>query len=87
MEINFRQLLHMLTFMWTNAPAPRKYLLLPLALAAGLSRDWVMVIVNKAAAAPLDQALGYWLPMLRLSWQCWHRHTSIMWLLPRSLTT
>ena len=35
-------------------------MLLPLALAAGLSRDWVMIIVNRAAAASIDEALDYW---------------------------
>ncbi len=33
-----------------------------LALIAGLSRDWIMLIVNKAAAAPVDQTISYWLP-------------------------
>ena len=42
-------------------------MLLPLAIIAGLSRDWVMVIVNKSAAAPLDVALNYWMPLFFLT--------------------
>ena len=30
---------------------------------AGLSRDWVMMVVNKAAASPVDQTISYWLPL------------------------
>jgi putative pyoverdin transport system ATP-binding/permease protein len=53
----------MLAFLWAYAPRKYKFALLPLALLAGLSRNWVMQIVNKAAAAPIDVTLGYWLPL------------------------
>lgn len=63
MEINFKQLLSMLGFLWSQSPRVARWILLPLALLAGLSRNWVMVIVNKAAAAPLDETLQVWLPL------------------------
>jgi putative pyoverdin transport system ATP-binding/permease protein len=53
----------MLRFMWANAPSPLKYFMLVLALIAGFTRDMVMMILNKAAAAPLDQAISIWLPV------------------------
>jgi putative pyoverdin transport system ATP-binding/permease protein len=53
----------MLGFLWAQAPRTSRLVLLPLALLAGLSRNWVMLIVNKAAAAPLDETLGTWLPL------------------------
>lgn len=63
MEINLRQLLAMLRFLWANGPTRLKLALLPLALAAGFSRDYVMIVVNKSAAAPLDEAMSLWLPL------------------------
>jgi putative pyoverdin transport system ATP-binding/permease protein len=62
-EINFKQLLSMLGFLWSQSPRVARWILLPLALLAGLSRNWVMVIVNKAAAAPIDETLQVWLPL------------------------
>ena len=53
----------MLRFLWSHAPQRLKYLVLFLALLAGLSRDWLMLVVNKAAAAPVDQTISYWLPL------------------------
>lgn len=53
----------MLGFLWAHAPQRLKYLVMLLALVAGLSRDWVMIVVNKAAAAPVDQTISYWLPL------------------------
>jgi len=53
----------MLKFLWSHAPQRLKYLVLFLALVAGLSRDWLMLVVNKAAAAPVDQTISYWLPL------------------------
>ncbi len=47
MEINFKQLLSMLHFLWSNGPPRLKYALLPLALVAGFSRDYVMIVVNQ----------------------------------------
>ena len=67
MEIKFSHILDMLRFLWAYGPKRAKHLLLPLALIAGLSRDWVMLIVNKAAASNLDNALGYWLPFFILT--------------------
>jgi putative pyoverdin transport system ATP-binding/permease protein len=63
MEINFKQLLSMLRFLWSNGPPRLKLVLLPLALVAGFSRDYVMIVVNKSAAAPLDEAMSLWLPL------------------------
>jgi hypothetical protein len=63
MEINFKQLLSMLRFLWSNAPPRLKLVLLPLALVAGFSRDYVMIVVNQSAAAPLDEAMSLWLPL------------------------
>ncbi len=62
-DLNFRQLFALIRFMWVHVPGRLKYLLLPLALLAGLSRDLVMIIINKAAIAPVDVAIGYWLPL------------------------
>ena len=53
----------MLRFLWSHAPQRLKYVVLLLALLAGLSRDWLMLVVNKAAAAPVDQTISYWLPL------------------------
>lgn len=63
MEINLKQLLSMLRFLWSNGPPRLKLVLLPLALIAGFSRDYVMIVVNKSAAAPLDEAMSLWLPL------------------------
>ena len=52
-EQYFEQLIPMLKFLWSHAPQRLKYLVMFLALLAGMSRDWVMVVVNKAAAAPV----------------------------------
>ena len=57
----------MLKFLWSNAPQRLKYLVFFLALVAGLSRDWVMMVVNKAAASPIDQTISYWLPLFILT--------------------
>lgn len=53
----------MLRFLWSHAPQRLKYVVLFLALLAGLSRDWLMLVVNKAAAAPVEQTISYWLPL------------------------
>jgi putative pyoverdin transport system ATP-binding/permease protein len=52
-------------FVWGHAPASR-YLLLVLAFVAGFSRDWMMIVVNKSAASPLDQAISFWLPVFSI---------------------
>lgn len=57
----------MLRFLWAHAPQRLKYLVMTLALVAGLSRDWVMMIVNKAAASPVEQTMSYWLPMFAVT--------------------
>jgi putative pyoverdin transport system ATP-binding/permease protein len=62
-EINFKQLLSMLGFLWSQSPRLARLALLPLALLAGVGRNWVMIIVNKAAAAPIDETLQVWLPL------------------------
>lgn len=53
----------MLRFLWSHGPQHLKYVVMALALVAGLSRDLVMLVVNKAAAAPIDQTMSYWLPL------------------------
>ena len=57
----------MLRFLWSHAPQGLKYLVLFLALVAGLTRDLLMVVVNKAAASPADQTISYWLPLFVLT--------------------
>ncbi|MFO1131833.1 MAG: cyclic peptide export ABC transporter [Hyphomicrobiales bacterium] len=63
----FEQLIPMLKFLWSHAPQRLKYLVMFLALLAGMSRDWVMMVVNKAAAAPVQETVSYWLPMFALT--------------------
>ena len=63
MEINLKQFLAMLRFLWSNGPPRLRLFLFPLALVAGFSRDYVMIVVNKAAAAPLNEAMSLWLPL------------------------
>ncbi|MBL8790322.1 MAG: ATP-binding cassette domain-containing protein [Rhizobiales bacterium] len=67
MDISFKQFVAMLRFLWSHAPPKLKYVLLPLAIVAGFSRDYVMIVVNKAAASPLDVALGFWLPLFLIA--------------------
>jgi putative ATP-binding cassette transporter len=57
----------MLRFLWSHAPQGLKYLVLFLALVAGLSRDLLMMVVNKAAASPADQTISYWLPLFAIT--------------------
>lgn len=57
----------MLKFLWSNAPQGLKYLVLILALVAGLSRDFLMIVINKAAASPVDQTISYWLPLFAVT--------------------
>jgi putative ATP-binding cassette transporter len=64
---SFKQLIPLLLFLWSHAPQRLKYIVAGLALVAGLSRNLVMYVVNNAAAAPIDQAISYWLPMFILS--------------------
>ena len=51
----------MLKFLWVAAPPHLRYVLLALAVLAGFTRDYVMLVVSKAAAAPLNEAMSYWL--------------------------
>ncbi len=67
MTATFKQLFPMLLFLWKHAPQRLKYVVAGLALVAGLSRNLVMLIVNEAAAAPIDQALSKWLPLFILA--------------------
>jgi putative ATP-binding cassette transporter len=57
----------MLRFLWSHAPQGLKYFILILALVAGLSRDLLMMVINKAAAAPVDQTISYWLPLFAIT--------------------
>ena len=63
----FKQLIPMLQFLWSHAPQRLKYLVMFLAFLAGMSRDWVMVVVNRAAAAPVEKTISYWLPLFVLT--------------------
>ena len=67
MNSTFQHLIPMLKFLWAHAPQRMKYLVIVLALVAGLSRNWVMMVVNNAAAAPIDQTISYWLPLFILT--------------------
>lgn len=67
MNSTFQYLIPMLKFLWAHAPQRMKYLVIVLALVAGLSRNWVMMVVNNAAAAPIDQTISYWLPLFVLT--------------------
>ena len=67
MNFGFKQIASMLGYLWAHAPPKWKFVLLPLALIAGFSRDYVMIVVNKAAAAPVEVALSFWLPMFGLA--------------------
>ncbi len=67
MTASFKQLIPLLLFLWAHAPQRLKYIVSGLALLAGLSRVWVMDVVNAAAAAPLDLALSKWLPLFILT--------------------
>lgn len=67
MTASFKHLIPMLLFLWAHAPQRLKYVVAGLALVAGLSRNLVMSVVNQAAAAPIDQAISYWLPLFVLS--------------------
>lgn len=66
MNKTLQYLIPMLRLLWTNAPPRLKYLLILLALIAGLSRNWVMLVVTNAAAAPIDETISYWLPLFIL---------------------
>lgn len=57
----------MLRFLWSNGPPKLKFVLIPLALVAGFSRDYVMIVVNKAAAAPFEVAMSLWLPLFAVA--------------------
>jgi putative pyoverdin transport system ATP-binding/permease protein len=67
LSLDFRQLIRLAQFFWAHSPSRLKYLLLPLALVSGVSRDLVMIIVNKAAVAPIELAIDYWLPLFIVS--------------------
>ena len=67
MNTSFKQLIPMLRFLWSHGPQRLKYLVMALALIAGLSRDWVMMVVNKAAASPVSETISHWLPMFALT--------------------
>ncbi len=63
MKLKDNPFLAMLRFMWFNAPPRLKYFMLVLALVTGFTRDYVMVVLNKAAAAPINVAISFWLPL------------------------
>jgi putative ATP-binding cassette transporter len=63
----FQHLIPMLKFLWTHAPQRMKYLVIVLALLAGLSRNWLMMVVNNAAASSIDQTMSYWFPLFVLT--------------------
>lgn len=67
LELSFKGLIRLLRFLWEHGPPRMKHVLLPLALVSGLSRDLMMIIINKSAAASLDDALGTWMPLFAAS--------------------
>lgn len=60
-------LLGLLQFLWRHAPSGSRGILIGLALAAGLTRDIVMVVVNAAAGDTREQAIQVWLPLFAVS--------------------
>ena len=67
MKFKDNPFLLMLRFMWSNAPPSLKYFMLVLALVTGFTRDYVMIVLNKAAAAPINLAISFWLPLFALA--------------------
>ncbi len=66
MVVNGRLLASLVRFLWQHAPVRLKYLLIALALVAGLTRDLVMVVINQAASSAPANALQVWLPLFVL---------------------
>jgi putative pyoverdin transport system ATP-binding/permease protein len=66
MVVDRRLLASLVRFLWQHAPVRLKYLLIALALVAGLTRDMVMVVINQAAGSAPAHALQVWLPLFVL---------------------
>jgi ABC-type multidrug transport system fused ATPase/permease subunit len=66
MAIDRRLLANLVRFLWQHAPVRLKYLLVALALVAGLTRDLVMVVINQAAGSAPTHAMQVWLPLFVL---------------------
>ena len=63
MRVKLSNIFEVLGFLWSNSPKPLAHVMIVLGVLAGFTRDVVMVVVSKAAAAPLDEALNFWLPL------------------------
>ncbi len=66
MVVDGRLFASLVRFLWMHAPVRLKYLLIALALVAGLTRDLVMVVINQAAASGSGEAFRIWLPIFIL---------------------
>lgn len=66
MRVDYRLFVNLIRFLWLHAPTRLKYLLITLALIAGLTRDLVMVVINQAAGSGTAEALRIWLPVFLL---------------------
>lgn len=63
MVVSLRLFSRLVAFLWQHAPVRLKYMLIALALVAGLTRDLVMVTINQAAGSTSDMTYGFWLPV------------------------
>jgi putative pyoverdin transport system ATP-binding/permease protein len=63
MQVDRHLFVGLIGFLWRHAPQRLKYLLVALALVAGLTRDLVMVVINQAAGSTAEVALQTWLPV------------------------
>lgn len=63
MVVSLRLFGRLVSFLWQHAPVRLKYKLISLALVAGLTRDLVMVAINKAAGSAPGDTYGFWLPV------------------------
>ncbi|MBG1230783.1 ATP-binding cassette domain-containing protein [Aestuariivirga litoralis] len=63
MKLDRRLLFSMIGFLWLHAPMRLKYALIVLAITTGFSRDFLMVVVNKAAGSDMATAFHIYLPV------------------------
>gem|GEM_PF-1293738 len=63
MVVSLRLFARLVAFLWQHAPVRLKYMLIGLALVAGLTRDLVMVTINQAAGSNAEVTYGIWLPV------------------------
>ncbi len=63
MVVSLRLFGSLVAFLWQNAPVRLRYMLIALALVAGLTRSLVMVTINQAVGIASDETYGFWLPV------------------------